>query len=78
MKLFGNIKKLIDKTKNRENVPSFKTVEVALVLCNLVDNHYQGKSEVLYNFTPNKFCTYLLNFEPRMLVFIALTLIKLL
>ena len=31
MKLFGNIKKLIDKTKNRENVPSLKIVEVASV-----------------------------------------------
>ena len=31
MKLFGNTKKLIDKTKNRENVPSIEVGEVALV-----------------------------------------------
>ena len=34
---FGNTK-LIDKTKNRENVPSLEVVEVVLVECNLVDN----------------------------------------
>ena len=31
MKLFGNTKKIIDKTKNGENVPSFEVVEVVLV-----------------------------------------------
>ena len=41
MKLFGNTKRLIDKTKNGENVPSLEVVEVVLVQCNLVDNQYQ-------------------------------------
>ena len=54
MKLFGCAKKLIDKTKNGKKVPSFEVVEVVLVQCNLVDNQYQQKSEVLYTFTPNK------------------------
>ena len=44
----------IDKTKIGENVSSLEVVEVVLVQCNLVDNQYQQKSEVLYNFTPNK------------------------
>ena len=35
MKFFGRTKKLIDKTKNGENVPG---LEVVLVQCNLVDN----------------------------------------
>ena len=61
MKLFSSTKKLIDKTQNRENVPSLEVVEVVLVQCNLVDNQYQQKSEVLYTFTPNKFYAYLLN-----------------
>ena len=34
-KLFGSIKMLIDKTKNRENVPIVDVVEVVLVQCNL-------------------------------------------
>ena len=46
MKLFGSTKKLIDKTKNGEKVPSLEVVEVALVQCNLVDNQYQHMSEV--------------------------------
>ena len=46
MKLLGSTKKLIDKTKNRENVPSLEVVELVLVQCNLVDNQYQQNSEV--------------------------------
>ena len=38
MKLFGSTKKIIDKTKNWENIPSLKGVEVVLFHCNLVDN----------------------------------------
>ena len=38
MKLFGSTKKLIDKTKNGENVSGLKVVEVVLVQCNLVYN----------------------------------------
>ena len=47
MKLFGSTKKSIDKTKIREKVQSLEVVEVVLVQCNLVDNQYQRKSEVL-------------------------------
>ena len=67
MKLFGSTKKLIDKTKNRENLPSLKLV---LVQCNLVDNQCQQISEVLQTFTPNKSYAYLLNVEPSKLVFL--------
>ena len=41
IKLFGSTKKLIDKTKNAENVPSREVAEVVLVQCNLADNQYQ-------------------------------------
>ena len=41
MKLFGSTKKLIAKTKNRENIPSFEVIEVVLVQCHLVENQYQ-------------------------------------
>ena len=63
-------KKLIDKTKNEENVPSLEVVEVVLVQCNLVDNQYQQNSEVLYTFTPNTSYAYLLNVEPSNLMFL--------
>ena len=62
-KLLGSTKKLIDKTKNGENVPSLEVVEAVLVHCNLVDSQYQQNSEVLYTFTPNKSYAYLLNVE---------------
>ena len=70
MKLFGSTKKLIGKTKNGENVPSLEVVETVLVQCNLVDNQYQQKSEVLYTFTPSKSHAYFLNVEPKNLVFL--------
>ena len=54
MKLFGNTKKLIDKTNNGVKVPSLEGVEVVLVQSNLIHNQYQQKSEVLYTFTSNK------------------------
>ena len=63
IKLFGSTKKLIDKTKNGE------VVEVVLVQCNLVDDHYQQKPELLCTFMPNKYYIYLLNIEPNDLVF---------
>ena len=45
MKLFCSRKDVIDKTKNWENVPSLKVVEVVLVQFNLLDNQYQQTSE---------------------------------
>ena len=70
MKLFGSTKKLIDKKENGEHVPILEVVEVGIVQCNLVDNQYQQKSEVLHTSTPNKCYAYLLNVEPSNLVFL--------
>ena len=53
-----------------ENVSSSEIVELFFVQCNLVDNQCQGKSEVLFIFTPNNFYGYLLNVEPSNLVFL--------
>ena len=49
---------------------SLEVVKVILVHCNLLDNKYQQKSEVLYTFTPDKSYVYLLNIEPSNLVFL--------
>ena len=68
MKLFGCTKKLIDKTKNGENVLSLEVVVVVFIECNLVDNQYQQKSKVLYTFLPNKSYAYLLNVESSSLM----------
>ena len=68
MKSFSSTKKLTDKAK-AENIPS---LDVVLVQCNLVDNQYQQKSEVLCTFAPNKSYAYLLNVEPSNLVFLKI------
>ena len=70
MKLFGSTEKIIDKRKNGEIVPRLEVVEVVLVQCNLINNQYQLKSEVLSTFTPNKFYGYLLNVKPCNLVYL--------
>ena len=70
MNLFGSTKKLMDKRKNGENVPSLEVAEVVLARCNLVDNQYQEKSVVLYTFTPNTSYAYLVNVEPSNSVFL--------
>ena len=69
MQLLNGTKKLIDETKNRENIQSLKVVQVVLVQCNLVKNEYQQKPKLLYTFTPNKSYAYLLNVKPSNLVF---------
>ena len=43
MKLFGSTKRIIDKTKNDENKPNLKVVEILLASSNVVDNQYQQK-----------------------------------
>ena len=45
MKLFGSTKKLIDRAKITEYLPSRDVIKVVLVQCNFVDNQYQQKSE---------------------------------
>ena len=72
MKLFCSTKKLIDKTKNGENVLSLEVVELVFFQCNLVDSQYQQKSEVLYTFAHNKFYAYLVNVEPSNLVLLTI------
>ena len=64
-KIIWNLKKLIDKTKNGQNVSILELVQVVLVKCSLVANQYQQKSEILFTFRSNKSCAYLLNIEPR-------------
>ena len=58
MKLFGSTKKKYMQNKEwRKCTKSWS----CLVQCNLVDNQYQQKFEVLYTFMPNKSYTSLLN-----------------
>ena len=63
MKLFHRTKKLIDKKSNGENVRSLEAAKVVLLKCNLVNNQYQQKSEILFTFTSNKSHDYLQTYE---------------
>ena len=54
--------------KKRRKSTKLEVIEVVLIQCNLIDNQYQQKSEILYTFTSNKFYAYLLNVEPSNLV----------
>ena len=76
MELFGTIKKLIEKTKNGED-EVIKVFEVISFQCNLVDNQYQQKSDVLDTFTSNKSYDQLLNIEASNLVFLKLIILSL-
>ena len=44
----------INKDTNGENVRHLEITEVLLIHCNIVNNHYQKDSRVLYTFVPHK------------------------
>ena len=54
MKLLESTKSKINKDKNDENVRHLKITEVILAHCNIVNDHYQHDSRVLYTFNPKK------------------------
>ena len=64
MKFIGSTKKDVDSVKNSENVPKLESVEVVLVLCNLVKNDCQHSSKVLFSFVLNKQFGQLINISP--------------
>ena len=70
MKLLGSTKNKIAKDKNGENVPHLEITEVVLVHCDIVNNHYQQDSRVLYTFVPNKLFGSLLEISPTNHIFL--------
>ena len=77
MKLFGSTKKDVGQNKDRENVPKLESVEVALLLCNPVNNKYQEASKVLFTFVPNKQFGQLIDTAPHSLTMLSTTNIEL-
>ena len=73
MKLLGSIKKDVDQDKDREDIPKLESVEVVLVHCNLVNNHYQQALKVLFTFVPNKQFGQLINISPHSLAMLGTT-----
>ena len=70
IKLLGSTENKITKDKNGENVPHLEITEVVLVHCNIVNNHYQEDSRVLYTFVPNKPFGTLLETSPKNHIFL--------
>ena len=70
MKLLGSTKSKITKNKNDENVSNLEITEVVLVHCNIVNNHYQRNSRVLYTFFPNKSFAQLIDNSPKNFTFL--------
>ena len=66
-KLLVSTEKDVDKDKDCKNVPKLESVEVVLVLFNLVKNDYQNTSKVLFTFVPNKQFDQLINISPHSL-----------
>ena len=69
MKLLGSTENKMRKDKNGENVPHLEITEVILVHCDIVNNHYQQDSRVLYTFAPNKASHSLLEIYPTNHIF---------
>ena len=53
MKLLGSTKSEITKDANVKNVPRLEITEVALAVCNIVNNDYHQDSRVFYKFFHN-------------------------
>ena len=70
MKLLESTENKITKEKNGENVPLLEITEVALVLCDIVNNDYQQDSQIVYTFVPNKLFGGLLDIPPTNHVFL--------
>ena len=68
MRLLGSLTDTIDGDKNSELVPKFKSVDLVLVHCNLVNNSYQQVSKVLFTFVPNKKYGQLIIVSPHSLI----------
>ena len=54
LKLLGSTENEITKDKKSENVPHLEINKVVLIHCNIINNHYQQDSRVLYTLVPNK------------------------
>ena len=69
MKLLGSTESKITGEKNVENVPHLEIVELVLIHCNIVNNHYQQNSRKLYTFVPNKPWYFIKNFTLKSYLF---------
>ena len=70
MELLVSTKSKITKDKNNENLPHLEITEVVFVHCNIINNHYQQNSRVLYTFVSNEAFGQLLDISPKSFIFV--------
>ena len=63
-KFLGVSQKTLTGEVDGDKVPELETVQTVLVHCNLVDNDYQGASQIFYSFVPDKSFGTLLSIQP--------------
>ena len=68
MTLLGSAKSKLTENENGENVPHLEITEVVLGHCNIVNNHYQPDSRVLYTFVLHKSFGQLIDISPKNLI----------
>ena len=73
MKLLGSTEEDVDHDKDGEDMPKWKSIEVFLVHCNLLNNNYQQTSKVLFIFVSNKQFGQLINIAPHSLTMLRTT-----
>ena len=70
MKSLESTQSKITKDEIVKNMPHLEIIEVVLVNCNIVNNHYQYDSRVLNMFVPNKLFGQLLYVSCKMFIFL--------
>ena len=63
-------KSKMNKNEKSKNIPNLKIIEAVLVHCNIVNNHYQQDSRVLYTFVLNKLVDQFLDILPKNFIFL--------
>ena len=69
IKLFGSTKNKISKDENDQNMSHLEIIEIMLVYGNIVKNHYQRDSRVLFTSVPNKSFGQSLDISPNRFIF---------
>ena len=69
MILHGSTKNKITKDEDGENVPHLGITKIVLMYYNIINNHYQQDSRILYSFVLNISSGHSLSISPKTFTF---------
>ena len=69
MILHGSTKNKMTKDEDGENVPHLGITKIVFMHYNIINNHYQQDSRILYPFVLNKSSGHSLNISPKTFTF---------